>query len=908
MVTVPINMDMNNRAGQETAPSKSTTKLFNELLESAKTLPSTSSELGSIQLSITEINRRAKELRSHHSEQQKNSFDHTKAHYLLAGSGLAFEDVDSSLKALQDHTSANTYRNNQQVATNVSSGWENYANGTTEIDRYLRNKKDENILSSIELLLSNAAKDFDNFVNQNLNLDWNERKNMVRENFSIQLNNSTNSANHTTSHLYRSKDTSKALNSKGTSIWNNQKNRNILSDCDSKLNVNEHYIIREKFETYARIIHRYNNTRQSGLTFPLSKEFMNILINSTDFKNKQLFESWKILDSLKFSGNKITNNKIVENSKNYLQTQFLEYVDLLYKKKMDEGLPTEINKIKSFIDSKLKNQNNTWKIKNLTIVNGIPIWALIFYLLRAGLIQEALEVAVNNKSSFKKVEQSFLSYFKAYAHSSDSKLPVEFSTKLHTEYNQHIKSAINGDPYRLAVYKIIGRCDLTRKNISSVTLNIEDWLWIHLMLVKDDVTDEDPVYERYTLEDFQNIIISYGPDKFNNSYLQNLILSGLYELAVEFAYSINEIDAVHLAVGLANLNLLNVSSLESLVATTNKNEDQNKFNHMDNQSQTNYKFITTNSQGQREINFAKILASYTKSFRFSDPKIATEYLILISLINNQEQIEICHEALRELVLETKEFTILLGKISRDGTRIPGVIEERQPLLHLKDEKEYLRIITEQAARKADEDGRVNDSLLLYQLSGEYDIVVSIVNGLLSDILSNSDLNQPLLIDNDNSETNPILLAKKLILIYIDNLEIAKQVQTKNKETCILLLNLVKVRKTFLANQWQNTLSQLEEIDLLPFSDELSARRKAQDFTTLNENIIKCIPNLLIITMTCIAGLIKSLNESEYQSTTKQQQITSLKNVAKNCMVYAGMIQYKMPRETYSTLINLDVGL
>ncbi|CCC68554.1 hypothetical protein NCAS_0B04700 [Naumovozyma castellii] len=841
---------MDNSQGTVVTPSsKGTMKVFSDLIEASKNLPTTSSQLGSIQLSVSEIKRRAIELRKN----KDIDTNLTKAHYLLAGSGLAIEDVDTSIKDL---------RNKPVLEQNV-------ANSSTgnEIDTYLRAKKGENILSSIEQLLSNAAKDFDVFVNQNLNLDWAQRKEEVMENFGI-----ITKGKNSNDHIGDTSLSASEIPKWGTSLTS------VLNSGESKLNVNENYAIREKFETYAKIIHQFNNDRQNGHHFSLNKEFISIIQSLNDSKNRQILESWKILEILK--GQK----DVVATAKSYLQNQFLEYVDILSRKTMNEGLPTNSNKIRSFIDSKLKNSDNTWKIANLTIVNGNPIWAMIFYLLRAGLEQEALEVVENNKSGFKKIEQSFLSYFKAYVSAPDRQLSMEFSSRLHTEYNQHIKSSLNGDPYRLAVYKIIGRCDLTRKNISSVTLSVEDWLWIHLMLIKDNVMGDEPAYERYRLEDFQNTIISYGPSRFGDYYLQVLILSGLYELAVEYAYSLNEIDAVHLAIGLANQGLLSVTSKMTDTLITVENN-------------------------KRMICIAKVLGNYTKSFKYSDPRIAAEYLVLIALSNDPAQIEICHEALRELVLETKEFSLLLGKINRDGARIPGVIEERQPLLHLQNEKEFLRIITEQAARKADEDGRTRDSLLLYQLSEEYDVVLTIINGLLGDILSDSDLTQPLLTADDNYETNPILLAQKLILMYSDNSEISKQINVTNKETCSLLLQMVEIRKIYSANQWHNVLTQIEGLDILPFSNELSARKKAEQFTLLDENIVKTVPNLLIITLMCISKIVHSLVQNRYLfSETKDQQISFLKNISRNCMAYAGIIQYKMPRETYSTLINLDVAL
>ena len=81
-----------------------------------------------------------------------------------------------------------------------------------------------------------------------------------------------------------------------------------------RLNVNENYLIREKFEKYAKIIHRFNNSRQSNQIFPLNKEFINIFLNNpNDSKNRQLLESWRILESLKDMNN---NHDVIKTAKN----------------------------------------------------------------------------------------------------------------------------------------------------------------------------------------------------------------------------------------------------------------------------------------------------------------------------------------------------------------------------------------------------------------------------------------------------------------------------------------------------------------------------------------------------------------------------------------------------------------
>ena len=80
---------------------------------------------------------------------------------------------------------------------------------------------------------------------------------------------------------------------------------------------------------------------------------------------------------------------------------------------------------------------------------------------------------------------------------------------------------------------------------------------------------------------------------------------GLYELAVEYAFDlINECDAVHLAIGLCYYGLLKVSS----------------FNNKD-------ELIFINSSNEYEINFSRLLGSYTRFFKIGDPMVACQYLI-----------------------------------------------------------------------------------------------------------------------------------------------------------------------------------------------------------------------------------------------------------------------------------------
>jgi len=101
----------------------------------------------------------------------------------------------------------------------------------------------------------------------------------------------------------------------------------------------------------------------------------------------------------------------------------------------------------------------------------------------------------------------------------------------------------------------------------------------------------------------------------------------------------------------------------------------------------------------------------------------------------KRQTQLCHEALRELVLETREFAQLLGDIRNDGQRIKGAIEQRLKLIRIDNEQTFLRQITIGAAQIADENGRITDAVLLYHLAEEYDDVISVCCRAVSDATS-----------------------------------------------------------------------------------------------------------------------------------------------------------------------------
>lgn len=948
--------------------SKKLTTL-DDLVQSSRNLPRRLDDIDTLRLSLTEIQKRAYQLRKFNkSDSEANPY--TKAHYLLIGKGLTIEEIESELKDLKTLTRNSEFKrkiNRNKSSTNSNISIQNSNN----LELYIHKQKDEDVLAAIEDSLTTAAKDFDTYVNKNIKSDWKQRKLELCDKLSTVLKRDA-TVSLTSPEKKMKKLTQKELMEKQL-IWGNHTSKSILASnfkfndvqsikkLDSVVKPDVSYALRKKFELSAEVIYELNEARQKGTWYKLATVFSSLYRSDLSAsKFEQIHEAWVIIRNLcedlndniddelrehlfskstyanlnSFDSIKLRDN-IVEKSRSYLEEQFKDYINKLYLTKklstdkestkfdQNKSLTPTVDKILYFIELTLKSKQNRWKVPNMTFINGLPLWAILFYLLRAGCFEEAIIFISRYESSFQKIEKLFPLYLKSYCEEKGNKLSPEMQGRINNEFNQYLKNSNKDiDPYRYATYKLIGRCDLASKTLPSISLNIEDWLWLHLSLIKEDASvsvnefidnnNENITNDTYSLLDLQKNVLEFGSDAFNSSpsnpmYLQTLLLVGSYEEAIKYLMFINELDAVHLAITLNYYGLIRIT-----------NEQEN--------STFSSNLLNVDKNGFKSINFARMIGNYVKTFKFSDPRVAAEYIFLICLSEGpdkefkESQIKICQEAIRELVLETREFVLLLGKITKNGMRIPGIIEERKSLIYLEDETSFLDNIAEKAAQKANEDGRLIDCILLYQLSEEYDTVLTIVNKLLGDFINSIDLTSKSSITDDifnnigsEDEGNIIKLSDNLLKVYNASPEILSKTSIKNRINCKRLLDMFEIIKEFnydedLTNKSVKIMEQIKKLDLIPIitdNDISKIRKYINEFNNYDECIMKNIPNLLIIEMACLQKLILTLS---YSSMSNEVKMYDLKQISKNCMIFAGLIKYKMPREVYTFLINLEINI
>lgn len=868
-------------------------------------------------MTLNELQNRTRQLRK--GEQELGNY--TKAHYLLSSSGINATDIENDLKNLPNvarDDRASLLNRSQEATAPVLSQPE-------DIENFLVAKKDETIMNAIEQSLLSASVDFDHFINQNVSIDWKVRREHLKKSLGIPV---------------LSKITGEELAK--SFKWNSELpgNYRILSPLPFKSSSTSRHLSREKFESSARIVYYLNEARLQGKHYPICSSFEELNKSSTELKSKQMTEVWKVLANLtderfakvnqeqlfydayqKQNMDLKLKKQIVQTSRSYLEAQFFNYMDEVYtkddKKPQEFQAPTNINKLSFFIQKVIAKNNNSDLMERTLHYNGTPIWALLFYLLRSGLYAEAVELTETNQEAFDKFDKNFPIYLRQFIKSGCVGLSSDMQERISSDFSQTFlflnEDSPNFDPYKYTVYKIIGKCDLAKKSLpAALNLSIEDWLWFHLLLVNEFNPDgaSSLLFENYKLESLQKKVISLGPGRFNASsnnplYAKSLVMLGLYELAVQYVYeNTSECDAVHLAIGLCYYGLLRVPS-----------------NNVDD-------LIVVDSHDRHQINFSRLLGSYTRTFKISDPKVATQYLILICMSKggkSKEESAKCHEALRELILVSREFGLLLGELNAtNGEKSPGILEKQRSLINLAEIQSFYQQIVAVSAKRCEDEGRIFDALRLYQLCQEYNTVVSLINKYLSEILSMTELDKPLLSKGEyrtptgefkaeeTVDNNLILFSKHTMAVFNNNGFILEKITKKEKDINGFLLPIVDIREKFVNKDWQGTLAAVKDLSLVPIvegDDFIDVRRAAESLASYDVCLVKVIPSLLVIVMTCISQINYSILTKSFGAGDRERlEVAKLKAIAKNCMVYAGMIQYRMPRETYSLLVNLESQL
>ncbi|KAF9456680.1 nucleoporin-interacting protein NIC96 [Collybia nuda] len=856
------------------------------LLTSSKSLTSHLSrpDLPSVHLSLDQVEAQSRRLVS---RQPGGSNDADRANYLLAQAHVDASALSNSIAHLNTSTTFSPLQPLQD----------------TDVAGYLRHAHEQNLISTIEEGRKETQEEFYRVLEDRSQRDWEAKKKRVFE----ELGGRVGGDNRALVEL------KKSTHSKST----------LMSSTSPSLTLQ----MQSKMMAYDRVISDMNAARLRGTSYPIVHSLITAsLAVTSDLRSIQMTQNFHVLSKItleppalppvEHAGAHILNaplferkyariylgdqesreavtlrRQIAKGAREALEEQYWDVLERTVQSRPAEarlgGDPSVANKVRAFLFVRYY-RNGEWEDR-IELVAGQPLWARLFYLVRTGHAQEALAEALQFQQVIDHREASFVNHFRTWIESPDRKLPKPHRDHLQAVYNAHMLHSATADPFKLALYKLMGKIDPTRRSVQQVTTTTEDWLWFQLAMVDED--------EDGGLRALAQVLLGYGERHFDGTSGQQgsrrgvwagvLLMCGQFERAVAalWEHQDTEVEAVHLAIALAYHGLLRVPPRAETSDMTP---------------------LSLSPVSPPALSISTLIWRYVRQFVKMDAKEALQYVYCVCLTADQsdgvgkEQLENAWELVRRIIVLGNSgpgWEELVGGFRPDGSRFSGVIEQGATLLQLRDSKQFNEQILIRAAKHSEENDRISEAIKLYNLAGDYSTVISCLAQSLGNTIA-----QP-------SPDEKARSTEKTAADILRHYERTNRAVGRDRDAVIRLLRIREAMDAKNSGRPEAALDIMESTDLIPLSGDVAKiTRRAEEFKDLHESLQRNLQTYIPLTMDALAGVHQKAKSSVIADATRQMTLASVRKKSRSLMIFAGILKYRMSPDVYSYLARLDVEI
>ncbi|KAL9644584.1 hypothetical protein ABK040_015323 [Willaertia magna] len=770
--------------------------------------------------------------------------------------------------------------------------------GETDIEGYLKHEHDMILLSSIEESKRHTSNCFYRNYNNYLEKDWNRAKDELNQILNLHKSFKSGTIPMTVSSghpLQRKVLTyqpspylqSNILQSPNTPLLQTP---NVSFGKRGKTNMDSRMV------EYSNVVFDFNQIVKRNDFYPILSKFLQVVNNldDTEIRKREVSECWKLLirmvneenlTEINLQNNSIKNEKkLIDGVKKYMEMAYVQYMKELIQPSImgSNNYDTTLNMsnldlVKTFVSKTLSHVGDDVLGEFL---NNFPIWPVLFYCLRCGFIDEAISFVKECKGAF---PENILNSLEVLKNPNQQPLTITNIEQLENSLKETYRKISPTKIFQISCYLVLGRCDV-KKTVPQVFSKTEDFMWLKLSFIRPtstSTTSATSVSSKYSLKELQQIVVSHGPKHFStrkNSLLYfKLLLSTLqFERAIEYLCGRQsegyQVEAIHFAFALNYYGLLNTTKELTLPLLTITND------------------LPT-------LNFYFLIRDYVRIFAHTNPRDAISYFYIFYYKGQKNEYFKC---IKELVLESNDITVLLGRVEQNGMIKKGCLEQYLT-------REELLKILEECANNYKETGRYRDAVDLFFMSEDLyrTIAVPIHQTGITDKsieyfrqvlnIMNDELTQVLSGGENREEVR--LLAGKVNAKFVTNTTILHKVKSSKisnlYETFCLLLRLYEVFDLFTNRNYEQALKNLRELNVIPF-DEKEVEGKSQKFKELDERIQRKISDILFVAMSILSHL--------YQIGSKVNPPQELAKMSRAVMTFAGFHQPQISVQVYETLI------
>ncbi|KAL7746119.1 nuclear pore complex subunit [Sorochytrium milnesiophthora] len=849
--------------------------------------------------------------------------DDARAHHLLASSGFDVDEAISTLNTLRVQATLDAQRSIPP----------------TDVPAYTDYNYEESVLSLLESVASNTLAAADILIDHAANVEWELSKRQIMLELGqftpAPLSSVASDSPDKLAAPYRSVyGMSTQTPTMGTSFRTTQLYPSVSGTGQSAPSP-------ATVSAYRSTVAAINDQRVAGNPFDIigllqrqltdlannSSNAANVSSSTASSTNNRLQESWSLLRSLLSSGGFSSFNalefagayldpqsfhgaghgaalrkRLVKGARSFLETQFFDFLEATVaaqpKRALVGGAPSVQAQVAGFVRSRFYRYGH-WDLPNLDIVNGHALWAQIYYLLRSGKRQEALDYAQQSAFHFSTLgreEGSFCAHLEAWVQNGE--LPQMTVEHLRQFCANHLTQQQQVDPFKVAIYSILGRSKAT--NMPEVIQATEDWLWLKLMLIRAEDTADAPASPAHTLSGLQSDILRLESQFSKNKsspfkYFQCLLMAGLFEAAVLYLYRFEDLQvhAIHFGIALQYFGLLRtpreVQTLEPQIES---------------------------ADGTLLVNMPAILqVYYTKFLTSTDPTTAMHYILALAMYVKLPEMggikQLACDAMVELITKSPNQEVLVGQYLADGQRKPGLLERYLPLLGLS-QKEYILAIVSIAAQRAEELDDLYYAVTLYMLSEDFDAALLVLSRHLADTFVQGHYGRSQRDGNAGPRNAEELrvFAERVRALFTQPSK-WKTISDSMVNTMSLVYNLLDWRALLDAGRVPEALDFMASLRILPlgtYDDQQEISALAQRLRTYDPLIQQVMPTVFVKTMQLLSSVARDLSQSRHLDAARREKLEQYRRKARNLVSFAAQLPFRMDGDVYATLNRMEVEL
>ncbi|KAI0028083.1 nucleoporin-interacting protein NIC96 [Vararia minispora EC-137] len=845
-------------------------------------------DLPHVNLSLDQIEAQSRRLVS---RQPGATVDSARANYLLA---QAHVDAPALASSIQHLNASATFAPLQALQD-------------TDVSGYLRHAHEQNIISTIEEARRETQADFYRALQDRASRDWEARKKRVFEELGTRVGEQTRAVGE----------------NKG------QSRGSVLALSTGPAPTLE---TQRKMMAYNVPIVECNAARLKGVSYPIIHSLARATLSMNPDSAQQITQNYAILVKItneppaiappEHAGAHMLNTPILERkharaylgdpnsrdavelrkqiargSRQALEEQYYSVIDKTLQARPFEaklgGDPSARNKIRSFLLVRYY-RNGEWQDR-IELVASQPLWAKLFYLVRTGHAEDALAEAIQYQKAIEHREDSFVTHFRTWLESPDRRrlsyrLPKAHRDHIQSIFNAHMLHSATVDPFKLALYKLIGKLDPGRRTVPLVTATTEDWLWFQLAMVDEE--------ENRGLAALTETLLGYGRGHFEGPAGQKnprtgvwaavLLMCGQFERAVSALLDNSDtyVEGVHIAIALAYHGLLRVPSRTEMSDVTPLTIPQ--------------------GGGSPALSMQTVVWRYVRQFVKTDPKEALQYVYAVTLGADQplpsgpEQRELTWDLVRRIVVLANSGPVwdeLVGGFRPDGSRFPGVISQAMPLLKLSPE-EFHEHILQRAARDAQDADRHLEAIKLFNLAGDYTkVIMCLAQGL------GKTVGQPA---GGGQEGRDLEQTAREIIRHYERMNRAVGCE---RDAVVKLLKIREAMEARAQSRHDRVLDIMESTNLVPLeTDPAKMTRRTEEFRNLHNSLIDNAPVYLVLTMDAIVANYRLAKATLASDANKRVALDTFRTKGRAIASYVGMLTHRLPPEVLAHIHRLNVEM